>query len=259
MEHVLTLATLAAVLGVSKLAARQVFARIGLKPHVARKASERAWHIVFGIWSFNATRMALADLGMLHNFDMGLNSRTLSCSSVGGEGGSHLLPSTLLIFYAQIALYVPNAIFHPWIHGRSEDDFWVMFAHHIIAITLCVGAVVGGWAEWGLATIITHDMADVPLDVLLVVKDLDAPNLTACLYVVTVVCWTCFRCIYYPLVVVQSALRSSSASGDAGCYAACAGLLTIFAADLFWLVKLLRVGIKELREMFQTTSPGKVD
>ena len=74
-------------------------------------------------------------------------------------------------------------------------------------------------------------IADLPLDTLLVVKDLNAPVATAVLFGCTVLCWLCLRCIYYPLYVVRTALRSSSACDDLGCVAACAGLLLILAAD----------------------------
>lgn len=152
---------------------------------------------------------------------------------------------------------MPNALFHPWISNRDDDDYWVMLAHHVVATLLCVGAVVGHWPEWGLGTILTHDIADLPLDLLLVVKDLNAPNATAALFGCTLLCWTGLRCMYYPLIIVRSALRSSSDCDDLGCIAACAGLLLIFAADAFWLVKLLRVGGRQLQEMRATPSPAR--
>ena len=52
-----------------------------------------------------------------------------------------------------------------------------MLGHHVITLLLCVGALLARWPPvWGLATILTHDSADIALDCLLVAKARDLPR-----------------------------------------------------------------------------------
>ena len=82
---------------------RLIFLRLGLRPEVARKAAERSWHIAFTLYSLRATAVALSDLGLLHQPDLGMLSLTKKCTS-GGSGHALLLPSSRRVFAMQIAL-----------------------------------------------------------------------------------------------------------------------------------------------------------
>jgi hypothetical protein len=103
-----------------KLVSYRFFFRglMGLPPEVARKAAERTWHIAFGVYSLRATAVALSDLGLLHQSDLGMQSLT-KCKS-GGSGRALLLPSSRRVFATQIALCKSRKISNSWEKPKSS-------------------------------------------------------------------------------------------------------------------------------------------
>ena len=224
---------------------------LGLEGPASEKAAGRSWHVAFSVWSVSNSMFALSDLGLLGSFDLGLLDDAHPCAFGGASQLAPLPRSVTRLFAVQISHYSLALIAHPWIM-RGEDDFWVMFAHHLFSILLCAAALLGRWPVWGVATILTHDVADLPLDSVLIAKELHVPWLTSALYVITLVTWAGARCCYFPWYVVRSVLLASARCDDVGCMFACAGVTAILGLDGFWLVKLIRIGLPQVRELLAT-------
>ena len=220
------------------------------------KFAERAWRIAFTVVSVRLTINALEDLDLLQTFDLGTNAAAQQQCTTNAASASPLPASAVTVYLVQLALYLPLLLFHHWI--SEPEDYLVMGVHHLVSLLLCAGALLARWPPvWGLVTLLTHDVADLALDSLRLIKELNWPTLTALLYIVALVTWASARCFYYPLYVLSSVVRASFAGDDAGCRAACAGLLVILAADVFWCAALVMVGAPQVLALLR--GEGRTD
>jgi len=138
--------------------------------------------------------------------------------------------------------------------GRSQR---MMLIHHVATLFLVGASWVAGTFEVGAVVFFLHDVSDIGIDALKLSRAWGAGALTqALVYLLTLVSWGLWRCVYLPLHVLSPGWNEyyelcvvQLVPGDECSYglAALLGLMALLVLHVVWFVQLLRKGLRELR------------
>ena len=116
--------------------------------------------------------------------------------------------SLLQFFYfLQLAIWIYTALNHIW--DPKRNDYYVMYAHHIVTIGLVSVSAFFGYYRIGLVVLAVHDSSDIFLDVLKLANYLKLEGMqflfiTEISFVSMTITWVAFRMYYYPFYVLHS-------------------------------------------------------
>ncbi|KJH46548.1 Longevity-assurance protein [Dictyocaulus viviparus] len=89
----------------------------------------------------------------------------------------------------------------------KRSDFWQLIVHHFITIGLLSTSFAINFVRVGTLVLISHDLGDILLEFTKLTRyDRKLKVLTNACFCVFLIIWIITRLIYYPFVVVQSAL-----------------------------------------------------
>ena len=117
----------------------------------------------------------------------------------------------LQVFYiAQLAVWMYTCFVHRFVDERRKDYF-VMYLHHIVTISLVGLSWACGYMRVGILVLFVHDASDIFVDLLKMVNYLKLENqrgyfASEIAYVVCVLSWIYFRLYQFPFRVVRGSL-----------------------------------------------------
>lgn len=117
----------------------------------------------------------------------------------------HTIENMTRVFYigVQLPLYIHLLIFHTFVDHRRQD-FWEMFAHHVLVILLMTFSYIGNFVRAGCVILLCHDITDLFLESSKIFNYLKSDTLTAITFNLFVIFWGFYRLYTFPFVFVRS-------------------------------------------------------
>ncbi|KAJ6635275.1 Ceramide synthase 6 [Pseudolycoriella hygida] len=105
-------------------------------------------------------------------------------------------------FSVSMAFYFSLTVTH--FFETKRKDFWQMFAHHIITLTLMSMVWFSNFHRYGALVTVIHDCADIFLECAKSLKYAKYHKMYDCVFVVFLVTWVATRLVFYPRIVYSS-------------------------------------------------------
>jgi len=250
-------AFLAFALFVLRSSVRAAARCLGLPPSDVDSIASHAWKAAYACWSVWASLTAMSDREMLSRTDLRLNETQVSCTEADYPS------STTTVYAVQACWYCMSIAAHPLLVARDDSQFWMLLAHHVITLYLLGVSWTCGQTMVGLSVLLTHDACDVLLDLLQITRHINVPGLKVVTFLLTLCSWSVLRCWYFPFYILARLKWAGFAYSETvtlGCKAMVLSqgppLVLLFCANMIWLRKLLRSGLRELRQSTSTDEDG---
>ncbi|CAN8003773.1 unnamed protein product [Ixodes hexagonus] len=121
---------------------------------------------------------------------------------------NHPVPDGIWWYYmVQLGFYLSCTLSH--FVSTKRRDFWQMFVHHIVTVTLLCLSWSCNLHRIGSLVLVIHDFADVPLEAARMARYVDRQRLADATFALFTVSWTVSRLGLYPCRVVYSAVFES--------------------------------------------------
>ncbi|CDO41071.1 TLC domain-containing protein [Caenorhabditis elegans] len=123
----------------------------------------------------------------------------------------HPVPDTIWWYYM-----IETGFYYSLLIGSTFDvrrsDFWQLMVHHVITIFLLSSSWTINFVRVGTLILLSHDVSDVFLEGGKLVRyDAHNKNMTNFMFVLFFSSWVATRLIYYPFIVIRSAVTEAAA------------------------------------------------
>ena len=168
----------------------------------------------------------------------------------------------LRTFYLmQLGIWFYTAFSCRFVESRHKDYF-VMYTHHVVTITLVALSFAGGYLRIGVLVLLLHDSSDVITDLLKMVNymGLDQKSglyLTELLFVINLGTWIWLRLWLFPTHVISSVWTGSSRFWNppsgfdmfkfVTMYLNWALLSVLFIMHIYWFGLFVRIAVRLLK------------
>ncbi|KAI6187134.1 TRAM LAG1 CLN8-like proteiny domain containing protein [Aphelenchoides besseyi] len=118
----------------------------------------------------------------------------------------HQIETDVWLYYMiQMGFYISLLIGS--ITDVRRSDFWEMFIHHIVTISLLSFSWTVNFVRLGSLILLSHDLSDPFLEGAKLIRYTRRfPGLANVVFVVFLICWTVTRLIYFPFVLVLTGI-----------------------------------------------------
>ncbi|CAN8009904.1 unnamed protein product [Ixodes pacificus] len=134
--------------------------------------------------------------------------------------------------------------------STKRRDFWTMFAHHVVTITLLCLSWSCNLHRVGSLVLIVHDFADVPLEVARMARYVNRQRVADATFFLFTISWLVSRLGLYPYRVVYSAVfEAVTIVGMSSAYHVfCSLLLALQFMHVFWTWMIIQAAMQAIRD-----------
>jgi len=151
------------------------------------------------------------------------------------------------LYLIQLGVRIWSSFSHRFIEAKHKDYF-LMFTHHVVTISLLGGSYQGGFYKIGTLVLLVHNGSDIVVDLLKLTNYMDRAGRQYCfcteiLFVIQLITWSIWRLWYFPVYIIYSSLYEQK-----GCELDCkilrSFLFILLAMHWWWFYLFLRIGYR---------------